>query len=153
MFASNVKTINSIIDLSAKKIDTINQHLSANRLEIFSLAQLNFIKNIDDLDVLGMSKQCVGIRGYFYQKSTSDFYLNVDGLDYDSLMDGFMDGLNIDDYSPADLEELKSNQKEIHKDQMVHHALILQSSGPKLNLPLLYLNRNFEPLYQTDYFG
>ena len=137
----------AITDLHPDKIQEINAFLVANKKQNFSLAQLSFIRNMDELDVIGLSQGYSGIRGYFLKYSNRDFNRDKNGKTCDTLLNDFMDSLNEDDYSSSDLENLKKVQRDLYKAEIVQYGLVLTSSHINRGLTVLYLNKKCKPLY------
>ena len=142
------KIINKISQLDEKEISAINLYLVENGQPVFTNEQLNFLSNIDQLDVLGLATHCNLIRGFFGSFShihNSPLYGNVDGDDYDILADEELVGVNKDDYSEADYNDIVKQIKAKHKACVAESGIILSSGAG--NSDVLFLNLRAEPIF------
>lgn len=140
--------INKISQLDEKEISAINLYLVENVQPVFTEEQLNFLSNIDQLDVLGLANHCNLIRGFFGSFShihNSPLYGNVDGYDYDSLTDEELVGVNKEDYSEADYCDLVKQIKTKHQASVAQTGIILNSGTGRSDV--LFLNLRAEPIF------
>lgn len=140
--------INNITQLDEADISRINQFLADNNQQVFTQAQINFIANRDELDVLGLATHCNLIRGYFGSFShihNSPLYSDVNGYDYDTLADEELEGVNKEDYSEADYSDLVKEIKAKYKASVAESGIILSSGTGESDV--LFLNLRAEPIF------
>lgn len=138
----------NISQLNTAQIEAINAFLVKQNQSAFTEAQINFLTNIDDLDVLGLAAHCNLIRGYlgcFSHLHPHPLYQNQNGVNYDDLMDEFIEEINKESYGLEEYNNLTKNQREKYKAQMAHHGIILSSGTGRSDV--LFLNKEYQPVF------
>lgn len=134
--------------LNLEQIQGINQFLIDNNQPEFTADQINFLANIEQLDVLGLRTSSNLIRGYFGSFDhihPSPLHSDVNGYDYDELTDCELETINKDDYSESDYKELVKEIKLKHKAKMAVSGLVLSSGTGRSDV--LFLNAHHHPLF------
>lgn len=140
--------LTTIAQLNTAQIEAINTFLIEKNQATFTDAQINFLANIEELDVLGLATHCNLIRGYlgnFSYLHPLPLYQDENGKDYDDLMDEFLESIDKESYTQEDYDSMTKNQREIYKAQMAHHGVILSSGTGRSDV--LFLNKDFQPVF------
>lgn len=143
------QTVENVGLLENDKIQSINKFLQSFGMSGFDNDAILFLQDPHTSDPLGLRLAVRFVRGYFLDHSVAThsnlFHQDINGKDYDELLDEYKASLNPDDYSEEDYKGLVAEAKEEFKDAMVKHALILGSTNSN-TVDLLLLNREMKPL-------
>lgn len=143
----NVETIAKLED---EQIEAINVFLKAHNREVFSAEQIEFIKNLDESDVLGLAQGCAVVRGYFGDFSgRTNLGRNEEGLSAKQILDQYESQLDKGEYDPTDLAELLADQVKEVESEISLYGVIL-NTGKYAESEILFLSKDFSPLY-LDY--
>lgn len=140
--------LETIAQFDSAQISAINAYLVAENKAEFNPAQIHFLANLREVDVLGLSTHCNLIRGYlgdFEALCPHPLYVDINDRDYDDLMDEFKESLNPSDYDDAAYKALLLEKREEYRATMSHYGLILFSGAGESDV--LFLNKALQPLY------
>lgn len=143
------QTIETIAQLEDDQISAINAYLMQHNIEVFTAKQIEFLKNLDDLDVLSLASGCAVVRGYLGDFSGRNFIgRNEEGLSIKQALDKYEDSLDKDDYEPNDLAELIADKTNELESEVAAHGIIL-FTGKYAESEILFLNKDFAPIYMN----
>lgn len=140
----------TISDIEPVQIEAINEFLKAHNLSGFSTAELELLRNLESLDLLGMAQCCGTIKGYVADLSDcSVLRKNEDGFTFDQIMQEYKSSLNEEDYEPSDLAEMVADKQAETKAEIVAYGIFL-GTNKEAEADVLFLNADLTPIY-IDY--
>ena len=79
-------------------------------------------------------------------------YVNLDGVDYDEMVDEYTKTLNPSDYTSADYQKLIKDYRKECKAKMIHFGVVLRTTKFS-DVDLLLLNEKYQPIgLRTEHF-
>ena len=140
-------TIETIAQLEDEQIAAINTYLKQRNFEIFSAKQIEFLKDMREADVLSLTRGCAVVRGYLGDFSGRTLLgLNSEGLSAKQALEQYKSQLDKDEYEPSDLAEIIADKTKEIESELAAHGIILDS-GKYAESEILFLNKDFAPLY------